>query len=280
MSATPEAKKKKTDYSSPRFGGKVAIVTGGASGIGLATVEQLAQEGTSVAIFDIDKSAGEKAVEEFSLQGMNVTFYEVDISDKDQCVAAVKKVADNNNGLVHFLVNSAAFFSFKGITTDKEDWDNSFGVNVVGFANMVQACYPYMKEMKGVDKSVVNISSAAAHRSLKDRWAYSASKGAIISITKCMALDLSIDGIRVNSISPGWVWTPIVMKLAAEDGGREKWEPICANYHMLRRFCEASEVASAICFLLSQDASYITGTDLPVDGGFTSMSPEGYGESI
>ena len=204
-------------------------------------------------------------------------FYEVDISDKDQCVAAVKEVADANNGLVHFLVNCAAYFSFKGITTDKEDWDKSFNVNVIGFANMVQACYSYMKEMKSVDKSVVNISSAAAHRSLKNRWSYSASKGAIISLTKCMALDLSIDGIRVNSISPGWVWTPIVEKLAGE-GGRAEWEPICAKCHMPRRFCESNEVAGAICFLLSQDASYITGTDLPVDGGFTAMSPEGFGE--
>ena len=192
-------------------------------------------------------------------------------------MAAVKKVTDVNNGLVHFLVNCAVYFGSKGLTAEKEDWHKTFSVNVVGYANMVQACYPYMKEMKGVDKSVVNIASISGHRAQPNRWTYSAGKGAILTMTKCMALDLSIDGIRVNSISPAWVWSPEVAKAAGE-GGREKWEPIWGNFHMLRRLCETSEVASAICFLLSQDASYITGTDLPVDGGYMTMSPEGFGE--
>ena len=101
-------------------------------------------------------------------------------------------------------------------------------------------------------------------------------KGAIFIMTKCMALDLSTDGIRVNYINPGWVWSPEVSKAGV--GGREKWEPIWGRFHMPRRLCETSEVASAICFLLSQDASYITSTDLTVDGGYTSMSAEGFGE--
>ena len=99
----------------------------------------------------------------------------------------------------------------------------------------------------------------------------------ILIMTKSMALDLSADGIRVNSISPGWVWSPEVSIAAV--GGREKWEPMWGPYHMPRRLCETSEVASAICFLLSQDASYITSTDLPVDGGYMSMSAEGLGEN-
>ena len=199
------------------------------------------------------------------------------MTDKERCVAAVKKVADANNKNVHLLVNGPVYFGSKAIDAEKKDWDKTFTVNVVGYANMVQACYPYMKEMKGVDNSVVNIASVSGHRAQPDRWTYSAGKGAVLTMTKCMALDLSIDGIRVNSISPAWVWSPEVAKAAGE-GGREKWEPIWGNFHMLRRFCEMSEVASAICFLLSQDASYITGTDLPVDGGYMTMSPEGFGE--
>ena len=218
-----------------------------------------------------------QAVKEFTSQGLNVTFHEVDVVDKEQCIAAVKKVADANNGIVHLLVNGAVYFGCKALDAEKKDWDKTFTVNVVGYANMVQACYPYMKEMKGVDKAVVNIASTAAHRPQPNRWTYSASKGAIVTMTKCMALDLSIDGIRVNSVCPAWVWSPEVAKAAGE-GGREKWEPIWGNFHMPRRFCEMSEVASAICFLLSQDASYITGTDLPVDGGYMTMSPEGFGE--
>jgi len=218
-----------------------------------------------------------KVTKDLASKGFQVTFYKVDVSDKEKCIAAVKEVTDANNGLVHFLVNCAVYFGSKGLTAEKEDWHKTFSVNVVGYANMVQACYPYMKEMKGVEKSVVNVASISGHRAQPNRWTYSAGKGAVLTMTKCMALDLSIDRIRVNSISPAWVWSPEVAK-AAGKGGRAKWEPIWGNFHMLRRFCETSEVASAICFLLSQDASYITGTDLPVDGGYMTMTPEGFGE--
>ena len=95
-------------------------------------------------------------------------------------------------------------------------------------------------------------------------------------MTKCMALDLSTNNIRVNSISPAWVWSPEVAKAAG--GDREKWEPVWGSFHMPRRFCETSEVASVISFLLSDDASYVTGSDIPVDGGYLSMTPEGFGE--
>ena len=210
-------------------------------------------------------------------KGFKVAYYEVDVSDKDKCVATVKTVADANEGNIHLLVNCAVYFGSKGITAEKADWDKTFSVNVVGYSNMVQACHPYMKDMKSVDKSIVNIASISGHRVQPNRWTYSASKGAILTMTKCMALDLSADRIRVNSVSPAWVWSPEVAKAAV--GGREKWEPIWGPFHMPRRLCETSEVASAICFLLSQDASYITSTDLPVDGGYMSMSAEGLGEN-
>ena len=199
----------------------------------------------------------------------------MDVSDKDQCVATVKTVAEANEGKIHLLVNCAAYFGSKGITAEKKDWDKTFSVNVIGYSNMVQACYPFMKEMKGVDKSIVNTASISGYRAQPNRWTYNASKGAVLAMTRCMALDLSADKIRVNSVSPAWVWTPEVAKV----GKREKWEPIWGPFHMPRRLCETSEVASAICFLLSQDASFITSTDLPVDGGYMSMSAEGLGEN-
>ena len=95
-------------------------------------------------------------------------------------------------------------------------------------------------------------------------------------MTRCMALDLAKDRIRVNSVSPAWVWSPEVAKAAV--GGRDKWEPLWGPFHMLGRLAETHEVASVICFLLSPDSSFITGTDVPVDGGYMSMSPEGFGE--
>ena len=188
---------------------------------------------------------------------------------------AVKKVSQANSGQIHGLVNCAAYFGSKGLTAEKDDWDKSFSVNVVGYSNMVQACYEYMSKMPG-DKSIVNIASISGHRCQPDRWTYSATKGAILTMTKCMALDLSKNNIRVNSVSPAWVWSPEVAKAAG--GDREKWEPIWGAFHMPRRLCETSEIASVVAFLLSDDASYVTAADIPVEGGYLSMSPEGFGE--
>ena len=229
-----------------------------------------------MAVFDINQDAGEDLVTDPSLKNLNISYYPVDVSDKEQCKEGVKEFADTNSEKLHYLVNSVAYFGSKGLNAEKEDWDKSFTVNSVGYANMVQACNPYMKDTAG-DKSIVNIASISGHIAQPNRWTYSATKGAILTMTRCMALDLAKDGIRVNSISPAWVWTPEVAK-AAVVGGREKWEPVWGPFHMLGRLCEASEVASSICFLLSEDASFITGTDLKVDGGYCGMGPEGQGE--
>ena len=223
-------------------------------------MKRLASEGATVYIFDITKSAGEKESGELQSQSLNVHFQSVDVSDKSACLEGTQKVAEDNNGALHYLVNCAANFGAKGLSAEKSDWDKSLGINVVGYSNMVQACYGQMNKIPD-KKSIVNICSTCAHGALPVHWTYNASKGAILTMTKCMALDLAKDNIRVNSISPGWVWTPQLFEELSEfgDGRREKWEPISGQYHMLDRFCESSEVASAICFLLSDDASYITG---------------------
>jgi NAD(P)-dependent dehydrogenase (short-subunit alcohol dehydrogenase family) len=228
-----------------------------------------------VAVFDKNQNAGEKMVLHPSLKDLNISYYMMDVTDKAQCMEGVKDFADANAGKLHYLVNSAAYFGSKSLNAEKEDWDKSFSVNTIGYANMVQACTPYMEDTQG-DKSIVNMASISGHIAQPNRWTYSATKGAIHTMTKCMALDLAKQRIRVNSISPAWVWTPEVAKAA--NGDRAKWEPVWGPFHMLGRICEASEVASSICFLLSEDASFITGTDLRVDGGYCSMGPEGFGE--
>lgn len=241
-------------------------------GIGLATVERLAEEGATVSIFDINQEAGEKVVADLTAQNFKVGYQKVDVSDKDACVRAATAVAEANSGQLHYLVNCAAYFGCKSVDAEKRDWDKSFSVNAIGYANMVQACRPHFSSTPG-GKSVVNIASVSGHAAQPNHWTYSASKGSILTMTKCMALDLGKEGIRINSVSPAWVWTPEVAK-AAGDGGREKWEPVWGEFHMLKRLSEASEVASAVCFLLSDDASFVTGTDLRVDGGYCSMGPE------
>lgn len=242
----------------------------------MATVKRLLIEGASVTIFDINQVACEMVAQEMGAKGFKVAFRKVDVSSKEQCITGAKAVADSNGGKLHYLVNSAAYFGSKSMNAEKEDWDKSLSVNTVGYSNMVQACQPHMKETQG-DKAVVNLASVSGHIAQPNRWTYSATKGAILTMTKCMALDLAKDGIRVNSVSPAWVWTPEVAKAAAP-GGREQWEPVWGPFHMPKRLSEPTEIASTIGFLLSEDASFVTGTDLRVDGGYCAMGPEGHGE--
>jgi NAD(P)-dependent dehydrogenase (short-subunit alcohol dehydrogenase family) len=199
------------------------------------------------------------------------------VADSAACRAAAGAAA-NKWGRVDYLVNNAFSFTSKGLDATRAEWDLSMRVGPIGYANMAAALVPAIAQAGG--GAIVNISSISAHIAQPNRWTYNAAKGAVDSLTRCMALDLARDHIRVNSISPGWIWTPEVNKAAMLDGGgRDKWEPVWGKYHMLRRCGEPVEVAGAALFLLSADASFITGADLPVDGGYLGLGPEGLGET-
>jgi NAD(P)-dependent dehydrogenase (short-subunit alcohol dehydrogenase family) len=156
----------------------------------------------------------------------------------------------------------------------REDWHRSFDVGPFGFALMTQLVAQAMK--RGGGGAIVNVSSISAHVAQARRWTYNAAKGAVSQLTRCSALDLAPHGIRVNSVSPGWIWTRECDKAA--EGDREKYDPIWGEYHMLGRMGQPTEIAGPVLFLLSDDASFITGTDLPVDGGYLAMGPEGLGQ--
>ena len=204
-----------------RFTDKVAIVTGGASGIGAAVVREFASEGAAVAIFDINAQGGQAYAAELQAAGYQVSFLCVDVSDADVVAQAVTAVVALY-GKVNYLVNSAVSFTSKGLDATTPEWERSLGVNVRGNSNMVQSCYPHMKAAGG--GAIVNIASISAHIAQPNRWTYNATKGAIVTMSKCQALDLAPDNIRVNVVSPGWIWTPEVDKAANND--RAKWEPI------------------------------------------------------
>ena len=259
-----------------RFRGKVAIVTGGASGIGRATALELCREGAAVLILDMDEK-GQAAADELVSAGYDVLFYQGDIVEKGVCQQAVS-AALARWGHIHYLVNNAFSFTAKGLDATPEDWDRSMRVGPIGYATMTQAVVEPMKHAGG--GAIVNVSSISAFIAQPNRWTYNAAKGAVHNLTKCMAFDLAPFHIRVNSISPGWIWTQEVFKAAALDGGgREKWDPIWGEYHMLGRCGEPVECAAAVLFLLSDDASFITATDLGVDGGYMGMGPEGLGKT-
>ncbi len=253
---------------------KVAIVTGAASGIGAATAREFALGGAIAVIFDVNEAGGQQVAEQLRAEGAKAEFRRVDVSDADLCHATVHQVAEQF-GRVDFLVNCAVSFIAKGLDVTTADWERSLGVNVRGYANMVQACFEPMKAVGG--GAIVNTASISAHVAQQNRWTYNACKGAIVTMSKCQALDLAPYHIRVNIISPGWIWTPEVAKAA--NGDRAKWEPIWGRYHMLRRLGEPREVARAALFLCSDDASFITGTELPVDGGYLGLGSEGLGDT-
>jgi hypothetical protein len=176
---------------------------------------------------------------------------------------------------VDYLVNNAFSFIAKALDATREDFLHSLSVGPIAFARMIQLVSEPMRQAGG--GAIVNVSSISGFVAQKQRWTYNVSKGAVNQLTKCAALDLAPRGIRVNSISPGWIWTREVLKAA--NGDRAKFDPIWGEYHMLGRCGEPIECARAALFLLSDDASFITGTDLPVDGGYQSLGPEGLGKT-
>jgi NAD(P)-dependent dehydrogenase (short-subunit alcohol dehydrogenase family) len=256
------------------FSDRVAIVTGGSSGIGLATVEELCNGGARVAFSSYEEELG-KAVEDRLLHaGHQALFCHGDMSDEQFCRQLVDRTIEKW-GDINLLVNNAFSFIAKGLDATTEDWERTMRVGPIGYARMAQFATPYLQKRR--HSAVVNVSSVSAFVSQPNRWTYNSAKGAVETLTKCMALDLAPLGIRVNSVSPGWIWTREVAKAAQND--RQRWEPVWGNFHMMRRFGEPVEVARAILFLLSPAASFITAADLPVDGGYLGMGSEGLGLS-
>ena len=259
-----------------RFKDKVAIVTGGSSGIGRAIVEELCKEGASVAFTGISE-IGLTTSKELTDAGFDVLFCRGDMADEKFCKSIVEQTLEKWGG-INYLVNNAFSFNAKGMDAKAEDWERIFKVGPVGYARMVQNVADSMKKQGG--GAIVNMSSISAFQAQPNRWTYNSAKGAVHTMTKCMALDLAKYNIRVNSVSPGWIWTREVYKAADLDGGgREKWDPIWGQYHMLERCGEPVECAGPTLFLLSDDASFITATDLPIDAGYQSMGPEGLGKT-
>jgi len=252
-----------------RFEKRIALVTGAASGIGRATAERLASEGARVALLDIDASQGQAVTEAMQRGGRDCLFVQADVSNEEQVRAAVADTAARL-GPIDTLINNAAAFVFRSIEATAADWNRVLSVNVMGAAFCVKHVLPEMQRAgKG---AIVNLASVSGFIAESNSLTYSTSKAALLGLTRCMALDLARWNIRVNAIAPGWVDTPqlrrdiarekMTFEEALRDGGPK---------HILGRFAQPSEIASAIAFLASDDASFLTGTCLMADGGYTAL---------
>jgi len=246
--------------------GKVAIVTGGATSIGAAIVRAFHAAGSKVVIADIDVDAGRALAAEL---GDGVRCQRTDVTD-DAEIAACVMTALAAFGGIDFLVNNACTFLDKGLQSSRAEWLASLNVNLVGGVIFVREVAPHMRRRGG--GAIVNFSSIAGKHGQRGRALYPASKAAILQVTRNEAMELAVDGIRVNSIAPGWTWSAVIERLAK--GDRAKADRIAGEYHPLGRVGDAEDVARAVLFLCSDDARHITGIDLPVDGGYAMTGPD------
>jgi len=247
-----------------RFEEKVVVIAGGATLIGFAVARAFLKEGARVEIGDINEAAGSEFAAE---AGDRAVFGHLDLTD-DQSIAQFVAQAAEDAGGIDILVNVACSYEESGIASTRSQWMSGLNVNVIGPALMVDAVRPHMRTRGG--GAVVNFASVAGKGARADSLIYPASKAAVLHMTKCMALALADDNIRANTVSPSWTWSNPLVERAEND---QAWaQRAAAPLHMLRRFAEPEEVAAGVLFLCSDAASFVTGTDLAVDGGYASMN--------
>ncbi|WP_405177711.1 SDR family oxidoreductase [Nocardia sp. NBC_01377] len=246
------------------FEGTSAIVTGGASGLGLAITEALVARGTKVAVFDIDAELLDTEVTRLREQGGTVEGYVVDVSDRGQVETAVGKIRAEF-GPILILVNNAGVEQFGKFTRiDDTQWDRIMAVNLRGPFICTQEVLPDMQAAKW--GRIVNISSSSAQGGQSYMTAYVASKAGLIGFTKALALELGPRGITVNTIPPGMVVTPMLEKAIAEGNFTDSLEHF-ASITPVRRAGRPEDIANAAIFLCQDESSYITGQIIGVNGG-------------
>ncbi len=253
-----------------RLDGKVAVVTGGALGIGKATSVLLAKEGAKVAVTDILKSEIKDVVSEITDNNGEADYWTLDVTNEKEVAKVFEKV-NKKFGKIDILVNNAGIAGVNKPTheIEEEEWDEVMDVNVKGVFFCTKHAIPYMRENGG--GSIINMSSIYGIISAPDIPPYHASKGAVRLMTKTDALHYAQDKIRVNSVHPGYIWTPLVEELGKKSPeGVQKFREKLDSLHPIGHVGEPDDIAYGVLYLASDEAKFVTGSEFVIDGGYTT----------
>jgi len=253
-----------------RLKNKVTVVTGGALGIGKATCKLLAAEGSSVAITDILDEKGNELKNEITSEGDTAGYWHLDVSREEEVEKVMSEVYDRF-GKIDVLVNNAGISGVNKPTHEisLEEWQKVIDVNVNGVFLCTKHAIPYMRNNGG--GSIINLSSIYGIIGAADIPPYHASKGAVRIMTKTDALHYAHEHIRVNSVHPGYIWTPLVENMGKEsEEGLEKFRENLDSMHPIGHVGEPEDIAYGILYLASEESKFVTGSELLIDGGYTS----------
>jgi NAD(P)-dependent dehydrogenase (short-subunit alcohol dehydrogenase family) len=246
---------------------RVALITGGASGIGAGLVQSFAAAGAKVAFVDIQDEEGRKLQQKI---GSQCLFVLGDLR-RDPDIDRIVETTASTFGGVDFLINAAATYADEGADSDRAMWQNGFDTNLFGHVMLTRRAYDYLK--RSAWPSITYFTSESAHVGLTGRWIYPATKAAIEQVTRSQALDLAVDRIRVNAVMPGWTEKP--WHKTAPQETKKHYATMSDRLHMIGRLGTLEEIADAVLFLCSEHAGFITGSCLRVDGGHSALGPQG-----
>jgi NAD(P)-dependent dehydrogenase (short-subunit alcohol dehydrogenase family) len=246
------------------FAGKVALVTGGAMGIGEAVAVLLAERGASVAILDRDREKAEAVASALTARGLVARSFPTDVAVGGEVAASVAAVV-RDLGRLDVVSNNAGIQRYGTVeTTSEAEWDEVINVNLRSVYLVCHHAIPHLRKTRG---AIVNMASVQAFATQKSVAAYTTGKHGLIGLTRSMALDFAADGIRVNAVAPGSVDTPMLRWAVSLDEKPEALMRVVEKMHPLGRIAQPREVAEAVAYLASPRASFVTGTTLTVDGG-------------